>query len=220
MNLENLVKDPIIQKAAAIVAAGYAKRVMEGQYNEFFRSQLGQSLTALSRPSKLAIEAALNSFVAYVTAKAGTKENSPVKEFLLEMAKDAPSEIAKRMLNGNHATPTQHQDFKPAASDSSQRAVLEGLLRMDPKDLNVFVTWLKAASTEDRRRLAEAVVMLSEEQQKKLTALPAKDVLTILRLADNQHQKATEKASPLVQADLSAARSRLRNKLVNRSENR
>jgi hypothetical protein len=32
MNLDSL-KNPVVQKAAAIFAAGYAKRMLEGQYN-------------------------------------------------------------------------------------------------------------------------------------------------------------------------------------------
>lgn len=183
MDPDDLLGNPKLQKAASTFAAGYAKRMLEGRYSQLTETKAGQRLVNLSRPNKLIIEAALNGLVSYLSTKESSLANSPVKEFLWEIAKDAPSEISKRLLNGDHKR-TKSADASSATDvetgESEQRGVMEGLLKIKPDDLGAFLIWLESASIEERRFMAEAMSQLTEEQQSKMVGLSSEREKTFL----------------------------------------
>jgi hypothetical protein len=205
MSLSDLLKTPSLQKAATTFAAGYARRMLEGQYTRLFETDLGKRATKLSRPSKYAVEAVLNGIVAYLSTKEDTLANTPVKAFLWEVAKDAPSEISKRLLNGDHKTPASPlHGFE--TSDPDKQTVLDGLLRMDASNLGTFLSWLEKASPEDRRQMAETMSRLTEEEQKKLLALTPEQARVLFASGSDSGQAESPQKEGMVTSMTSALR--------------
>lgn len=213
MNIKELLKNPPLQKAAVTFAAGYAKRVLEGQYSRLMETQLGKRAAQLNRPSKYAVEAVLNGIVAYLATKEGTLANTPVKEFLWELAKDAPSEISKRLLNGAHAEPI---DVEVSGEDA--RTVLDGLLRMDANDLSTFMSWLEKASPEERHKMAEKMSKLTEDEQKKLLALTPEHARELFTSSFEATAPKQMKRPPEVDDAIKRAKERVYERLRKRHE--
>ncbi len=210
MNLDKIVRDPKLKKAAVSFAAGYAKRMMEGQYNRLFQTGLANSLIGLNRPSKLAIEAALNSVVAYLATREGGTANTPVKEFLWEVAKDAPSELSKRLLNGENLVSERSGMVDVNGTASDQQTVLEGLLRMNVQELEVFLGWLEHTSSEERAEMARAIANLGEEQQRKIMTLPPEKARSLLALSQQPEPTSPHETPAAAKADIAARVARLR----------
>ena len=96
---------------------------------------------------------------------------------------DAPSEISKRLLNGDHARGQASR--QPSVIDvdvtaEEQATVLEGLLKMPPTELAAFLTWLQGATDEERRGMAEAMAKLSADEQVKLASLTPEQAKLLL----------------------------------------
>jgi len=162
----------------------YAKRILEGHYTRLMQTEAGRRLSSLSRPSKLAIEGAMYAVTAYLSTKEHALAGSPVKAFLWELAEDAPSELAKRMLNGDPSSPHAARGgegnvIDVQVSESEKQNVLEGLLRMDAEDLATFVTWLEKASPEDCQQMAERMASLTEEEQRRILGLTPEQARTL-----------------------------------------
>lgn len=207
MKLEDMLKNPPLQKAAATFAAGYAKRMLEGHYTSLKQTELGKRAMQLSRPSKYAVESVLNGIVAYLSTKESTISNTPIKAFLWEVAKDAPSEISKRLLNGDHGTPASPVTGVET-SDQDKQTVLDGLLRMDASNLGAFLSWLEKASPEDRHQMAETMSKLTEEEQKKLLTLTPEQA----RMLFSKQPDSGKPALAMINDTLKNARTRLQQK--------
>lgn len=82
MNVDDISKSPALKKAAVNFAAGYARRMMEGQYTRLMNTELGRQASRLSTPSKYAVEAVLKGIAAWVSTKEDKIANTPIKEFL------------------------------------------------------------------------------------------------------------------------------------------
>lgn len=216
MNANAIFKSPALKKAGATFLAGYAKRMMEGHYTRLMETEVGRRATQMSRPSKYAVEAVLNGIAAYLSTKEGTIANTPVKEFLWEVAKDAPSEISKRLLNGDHATSAGVID----TSTEDRQTVLDGLLRLDANDLGTFLSWLENASPEERHQMAEAMSKLTEEEQKKLLVLTPDQARNLFASSFEPTAPKQMKRSPEAQADLDAAHRRVDEELARNREKR
>jgi hypothetical protein len=175
MNIDDVLKKPELQKAAVTFASGYAKRMMEAQYDRSMETNVAQRLTNLPRPRKYAIEVALNGIVAYLATKEQHFEKNPVAALIWEVGKDASSELSKRLLNGKHektnAVTEPHGMLEGRLTEEEERSVIEGLLQMNPQDLGAFLTWLQAATPEERSSMAESMSRLTGEQHAKLSAL-------------------------------------------------
>jgi len=208
MNSDTVFNNKALQKAAATFASGYAKRMMEGRYNRFKESEVGQQLFQLSSPSKYTIEAVLNGIVAYLATKESTFANTPIRQFLWEVAKDAPSEISKRLLNGEPKTATSEAATELEAGSAGSQAVLDHLLRMDADKLGTFLSWLEKATPEERSQMAGAMARLTEDEQRKLMTLQQEQVKTLLTTLPKPGLRQKVRP-PEVQADLDAAHRRL-----------
>src|SRR3989338_6068174 len=103
MNLKKLFENSDFNKAAAMFASGYAKRLLETPYNHLMETEPVKQIKKFDRPTIYGIEAVLNGIVAYLSIQAGRFANTPVKEFLWQIAQDAPSEISKRLLDGQES---------------------------------------------------------------------------------------------------------------------
>ncbi len=183
MNLQDILANPKLHKAASTFAVGYAKRMMEGNYDRLMDTEVGQKAASLSRPKKLAIEVALNGLAAYLSTKESQFADAPIKSFLWELAKDAPSELSKRLLNGDHAKSSDAKQSGPIDVEvvREEATVMEGLLKMPAEDLAAFLTWLQGATPEERHWMAEAMAGLSEEQQAKLSKLTPEQAKLLLK---------------------------------------
>ena len=138
---------------------------------------------ALSRPKKLAIEAALNALAGYLSTKEGKLAETPLKSFFWDLAMDAPSEISKRLLNGEHpegGTTKSESTIDVETIKPEEATVLEGLLKMPPEDLTAFLTWLRSATPEERQTMVEVMAGLSEEEQAKLAKLSPEQAKLLL----------------------------------------
>jgi hypothetical protein len=201
MNVDDIIKNPALKKAAVTFASGYARRIMEGQYTRLMNTEVGKQASRLSKPSKYAVEAVLNGIVAWASTKESKFANTPVKEFLWELAKDAPSEISKRLLNGDHA-----ETIDVEVSGEDARTVLDGLLRMDAHDLSTFMSWLEKASPEERHKMAETMSKLTEDEQKKLLALSPEQARALFASTSATQQPAAPKGEGAVRSLTSALR--------------
>ena len=117
------------------------------------------------------------------------------------MVKDAPSEISKRLLNGDHA-----ETIDVEVSGEDARPVLDGLLRMDAKDLSAFMSWLEKASPEERHKMAETMSRLTEDEQKKLLALSPEQARALFASTSDTQQPAAPKSEGAVRSLTSALR--------------
>jgi hypothetical protein len=183
------------------------------------QSKVGRQLGELNRPSKLAVEAVLNGLVAYLATKEGSFANTPIRAFLWEVAKDTPSEISKRLLNGKHTAMANPMTIEAVASDKDQWNVLDGLLRMDASNLAIFLSWLEKATPDERRQMAEAMSKLTEEEQAKMLALTPKQAQAALAKSQGMLSGKRQRPSE-VQADLDDAHRRLDEELRERQEKR
>lgn len=216
MTLNQLIGSPDLQKAAVTFATGYARRMMEGQYTRLMETDLGKQASRLSRPSKYAVEAVLNGITAYLATKESTLANTPIKQFLAEVAKDAPSEISKRLLNGMHSDPSPAAVDRPPSQDD-ERTVLDGLLRMDANELGIFLSWLDIASPAERQQMAEVMSRLTEVEQRKLLALTPEQARTLLGSSEPPPAPSENSAkSPGLLSDLARSMSRLNEQLERR----
>lgn len=201
MNVDDISKSPALKKAAVTFAAGYARRMMEGQYTRLMNTELGRQASRLSRPSKYAVEAVLNGIAAWVSTKEDKIANTPIKEFLWELAQDAPSEISKRLLNGDH-----DETIDVEVNPEDARTVLDGLVRMDANDLSTFMSWLEKASPDERHRMAETMSRLTEDEQKKLLALSPEQARTLFASTSAQEKHAPPKGEGAMRSLTSALR--------------
>lgn len=193
MNADDILKNPALKQAAVTFASGYAKRMMEGQYTRLMNTELGRQALRLSKPSKYAVEAVLNVIVAWASTKETKFANTPVREFLWELAKDAPSEISKRLLNGDHAEPI---DVEVSGEDA--RSVLD--------DLSTFMSWLEKASPEERHKMAETMSKLTEDEQKKLLALTPEQARLFFASSSDSEKPDSLKKEGVVSSMTSALR--------------
>lgn len=196
---------PELKKAAVTFATGYAKRMMEGQYTRLMQTAAGKRAAELSRPSKYAVEVVLNGIVAYLSTKEGAIANTPIKEFLWEIAKDAPSEISKRLLNGDQPRAADHA-IDVEASVEDKQTVLDGLLHMEADNLSAFLSWLEKTSPEDRRQMAETMAKLTEDEQRKLLALTPEQARSLFLSASPPQQAKPPKREGAIKSVTSALR--------------
>lgn len=90
----------------ASIAASYARRELDRTvYDRVLASDVGKKLSGLSDGQKYALEFA--AYAASAIAVQRSSESGLVAKFLSEVAADAPSEIARRMINGKSQFGTQ-----------------------------------------------------------------------------------------------------------------
>lgn len=169
--MDGTLENPNLKKVAAIFAVGYAKRMMEQHLDRLMGTGFGRQAIRWNTSSKYAAEAALNAMVAWASTRERDFANTPIKLFLWELAKDAPSEISKRLLNRPQSGANSAEIDK-----EDEKAAFESLLLMDEDDLAMLTSWLQQASPEERKKLAEQMSILTREQQKKLLSMTPEQV--------------------------------------------
>jgi hypothetical protein len=159
-----ILQDPRFRDGLAVFGSSYTKRMLEGQYDKLISSAVGQRLYNLGRPTKLGIEAALNLLAAYISTNETALTDTAWKKFAYQVVMDAPSEIAKRLLNGPGAQSTRASEASDASISGEQQLAWETLRQLEPQTLEDLLTWLRGASDADRRQLADYLSRLVENQ--------------------------------------------------------
>jgi hypothetical protein len=81
------------------VSASYTRRELDRRvYDQLMASSFGQSLKGLSSTNKYALEFVVYAVSAIASERIG--QPGPLGQYLKEVLTDAPSEIARRMING------------------------------------------------------------------------------------------------------------------------
>lgn len=166
------------QKSAnfvAVVLSSYAKRVLESRYDELFRSALGERAKSLEPATKYLIEGGLYAALAYGDAK--LPDDRPWKKFLLEILKDAPSELSKRLINGVKVEAAAHTS---AAVDSGDASALQRVLAMDDEALAILMRWGAEANETDFARIVAVASELRLADLEKLDRLPPSQRRSVL----------------------------------------
>lgn len=110
---------------------GYVKRWMESNYDRLLTTAPGLAVGALDKRARYALEAGLYGLLVLMDRK--LPASSPVERLIKEVALDAPSEIAKRLINGAAA----------AAQPGAEKAAtsLQRLLLLDEIAVSSLLTW-------------------------------------------------------------------------------
>mgnify|MGYP001564021362 CR=1 FL=1 len=123
--------------ALGVFASGYAKRFLESQYDSLAKTDLGQRLHGLDSRLKYGIEAALYAAMAYAYQRLPME--TPIQVFLKELAMDFPSELSKRMINGDIPE-------GGAVGDCASAPLSE----LDNESLLSLARWLSQMTQEER----------------------------------------------------------------------
>lgn len=161
--------------AVAVFASGYAKRILDQHYDKLEDTDVGRKLKALDPKLKYGIEAGLYALMTYVDQK--FVANTPLKKFVKEVIKDAPPEIAKRMLSDLRA------DLSSDAAHSTQpegRTALECLLSLDDAALASMLGWIASVAPADAQHTAQSLARLSPEQLRRFASLNPEQKALIL----------------------------------------
>lgn len=123
--------------ALGVFASGYAKRLLESQYDSVAMTELGQRLHSLDSRLKYGIEAALYAVMAYAYQR--LPKETPIQILLKEIAMDIPSELSKRIINGD--APGGRRGVDCASSPLS---------KLDNESLRSLTSWLSQMTQEER----------------------------------------------------------------------
>ena len=101
------VEQEQLRRIVASVSASYTRRELDRRvYDQLMASSFGQSLKNLNNTNKYALEFVTYLVSAVVAERVG--QPGPLGEYLKQVLTDAPSEIARRMING--VAPQQFND--------------------------------------------------------------------------------------------------------------
>jgi len=164
MNPLDFVQQPRFQKGLATLAAGLAKQRLETQYNRLGETEAVKRIQNLSRPTKLAIELALNLISASLNAYEDKLPGGVLSEFVMQLAQDAPAEISKRILNGDTVFASVQRE--PGASPAGVAKILQSMAEMDSESLEALLSAARSSTIEERRNLAQALVERIAAEQK------------------------------------------------------
>ena len=143
------MKKEEFSKILASIAASYTRRELDRSfYDRLIASEIGQKLGKLSSGQKYALEFAAYAASAVTLQQSG--DSGAVMKFLTEVAADAPSEIARRMINGKPKfTSDQLLSVVHELSDSDMHEI--AVMSSDPAIADQQNRVSKSASTEPSR---------------------------------------------------------------------
>lgn len=105
----NMINQKLLN-SLAILAAGYAKRWMEGNlYDKVFETKFGEKFKNLDKKSVYGIEFGLNFLTSILDQK--FHDDTALKKFIKEIGMDAASELSKRLINGTREASSDNVEF-------------------------------------------------------------------------------------------------------------
>jgi len=217
MTIAKMLEDKRIGGGLAVFASLYAKRMMEGQYDRLLTTSAGKQLHALSGPTKLGIEAALNLLAALASTQESALTDKAWKKFAYEVLLDAPPEIAKRLLNGPKAEELQSSVRPDTPISSEQQAAWETFRQLEPQTMESLLGWLRSADASDRQQLADYLVKLVEDQRTERPAVARQDPEGNVRAAPSPAPTSTPTKKPGILWDLARSMANMNEALERRS---
>jgi hypothetical protein len=154
------------KRGLAVFASGYAKRMMEPQYNRLMESELGQKLLGLDKRYRYGIEAGLHALGAVIEQV--LPEDKPAVMFFKQVLEDAPAEIARRLITGVRG------DLRLAvqnAKSPEERMAITSLLELDDKALQELLCWFGSMDPSERTRVVGVVSNLAPGDVQRMAAL-------------------------------------------------
>ena len=121
-----------IKNRIAMVLAGYSKRYLEDVYNRAFHTTIGQRLKNMPRAAIFSTELALYLLNALLVER--LRDDTPLMKLLSEIITDAPSEISKRLINGEAELADLENLFR-VMTPEKQEEVIKGLLAIGGQSL-------------------------------------------------------------------------------------
>ena len=150
--------------AVATIVASYTKRVLEGFYNQFGQTEFVQKLQGQDPKIKYALEAGSYLITAFLEQKVA--RNTIFKKVLMDVATDAPPELAKRIINGARET------IKQSATTKEETELANLILELDDEKLKQFLGWAFESSPEERERVLKHLAQFSDDEKLRLVQLP------------------------------------------------
>ena len=126
--------------AATLILTGYAKRWMESNYDHLMATATGQAAQSLDKRIRYAIEAGLYGLLVVMDRE--LPNSSPVERLVRAVALDAPSEVAKRLVNG-----AMHS---ARMADGVQQQSVRNLLTLDHPEIASFLSWFGTLEPRER----------------------------------------------------------------------
>jgi len=150
--------------ASTIIISNYLKRVLEGGYNRFGQSRVGEMLKNQGPAVKYGLEAMLNIMAATLNQRVTT--DTLFNRVLVNIGTDAAPELAKRIING-----VRDQVNEKFAGEESKLA--NTVLGLAEEPLGVFLNELAALETTQRQQIIDHLNRYSPKEILLLVQLPA-----------------------------------------------
>ena len=176
------------ERGLAVFASGYAKRMMDSQYDRLMETEFGQKLRGLDKKYRYGIEAGLNALGAVIEQV--LPDDKPAVMFFKQILEDAPSEIATRLLTdvrGDLRLAVQN------AKTQEERMAIMSLLELDDESLKELLRWFGSMDSSERTRAESVVFNLASGELKRMATLtPAERKI----LVDIQNPPPASKSPP------------------------
>jgi len=172
------------ERGLAVFASGYAKRMMESQYDRFMETEFGQKLQGLDKKYRFGIEAGLHALGAVIEQI--LPEDKPAVMFFKQILEDAPAELAKRLVNGvrsDLALAVQN------AKTQDERMAIMSLLELDDESLKELLRWFGSMDSSERARAAGAVCNLACCDLKRMATLSPEERKLLVDIQNPPQQR-------------------------------
>ena len=165
--------------------ASYLKRWLEPRYDALMRSAALRPLMNAGAPTRYGVEATLYALTAWMDQRWAPE--SEMGKLIKEVAKDAPVEISRRMVNAfrdevlteaRRGNADQYSDV-----DSETAKIIEiTLLNLDDETLGPLLVWMARITPEERAKLRPFLGTLSSDEMRRTVRMPPEELAS--RLAD------------------------------------
>lgn len=122
--------------SVGVLLAGYAKRFLEGYYDELIETELGQKIVSQDKRVRYGIELILNLLTVFFDQKLAG--NTTLKRFVKEVLSDTGPEMAKRIVNGAKEV---RGELKDLAETPQEKLLIEVFLELENKELFDLLNW-------------------------------------------------------------------------------
>lgn len=195
------------KRGLAVFASGYAKRMMESQYDRLMETELGQKLRGLDKKYRYGIEAGLHALGAVIEQV--LPENKPAVMFFKQILEDAPAEIAKRLITdirGDLQLAVQN------AKTQEERMAIMSLLELDDESLKEMLRWFGSMDSSERTRATGIACNLASSDLKRMAAMSPEERKLLLDIQNPPPpSKSLPKESELLN-DMQKARQNIQQK--------
>ncbi|HXV26572.1 MAG TPA: hypothetical protein VD862_00875 [Candidatus Paceibacterota bacterium] len=153
-----------LPRIATSVASGYARRLLDPQYDRLGDAEIGQQLRALPRGEKRTLELILHTVGAVLDHT--MSERGTARKFLKDVLADAPSELASRLMNGGNAY-----------------YGVTALLELNDGELEAFLDWYDGADERWRNTILQFIKRRTAVQIARILRLNPRDRNDIVQLS-------------------------------------